>query len=161
MGTQILTIIGVVVGALASYAAGSQAERTKYKRMMASRWDEQKRQVYRGYASAVKLTHWHAKKAVTSFSDPARHEALRDEMEKAEEQRSLLYEDLLLLGSPETVAAANDVNVKLWLILNSIRNQTSDPVPWEPLGAELISALTRFHDCARADLGIRGPVALN
>ncbi|WP_314245124.1 hypothetical protein [Streptomyces sp. DSM 40907] len=42
MITQIVTLIGVLVGALTSFLATTMAERTRHQRSMATRWDERK-----------------------------------------------------------------------------------------------------------------------
>ncbi len=46
MVTQIITLIGVLIGALASFLATAMAERAKFRREMATRWDERKLDAY-------------------------------------------------------------------------------------------------------------------
>jgi uncharacterized membrane protein YccC len=41
MAGQIVTLIGVLIGALTSFFATALAERARFRRTMATRWDEQ------------------------------------------------------------------------------------------------------------------------
>lgn len=155
--TQIITLIGVLIGAAASFFATTSIERARHKRELETRWDERKLNTYVDYASAVKEANITAKKAFMVRGEPMALTASIDEMEKAEANRSTLFEALILLADPSAVTAANVVNQKLWRILEVARDpaSTDDPA-WERLGRELMSALTDLHERARLDLGIRG-----
>ncbi|MET8955943.1 hypothetical protein [Streptomyces sp. NPDC004533] len=54
MISQILTILGVLIGALTSYLSTSAAERARHRRTLATRWDERKLDTYIEYATCVK-----------------------------------------------------------------------------------------------------------
>ena len=161
MGAQILTIVGVIVGALSSYIVGYQTERARHRRVLDTRWDERKLKMYAEYANVVKLTFRCAKQAARSQGDPATRADQMEKMKAAEDQRSLLYEDLVLLGSGAAVEAADDANGYLWAFLDLVLKQGPDPIEFDsdPRGVELIKALSKFHSCARADLGIPGPAS--
>jgi len=51
---QFPALIGVVIGALASYLAGAATERTRWRRERSSRWDDRRAQAYADYGYAVK-----------------------------------------------------------------------------------------------------------
>lgn len=54
MITQLVTLAGVLIGALTSFLATTVAERTRHRRAMATRWDERKLTTYIEYAACVK-----------------------------------------------------------------------------------------------------------
>jgi hypothetical protein len=53
-GQQLPALIGVVIGALASFLAGAASERTRWRPERSSRWDERRAQAYADYGYAVK-----------------------------------------------------------------------------------------------------------
>jgi hypothetical protein len=54
IGQQLPALIGVVIGALASYLAGAATERARWRRERSSRWDEKRAQAYAEYGYAIK-----------------------------------------------------------------------------------------------------------
>ncbi|MEJ8650250.1 hypothetical protein WKI65_19640 [Streptomyces sp. MS1.AVA.3] len=64
MASQIITLIGVLVGALTSFFATSMAERAKFRRTLATRWDERKLDTYIEYTSCIKEEVRTARRAV-------------------------------------------------------------------------------------------------
>jgi hypothetical protein len=50
----LLPLLGVVIGAMASYLAGAAAERRRWRREAQIRWDTKRLDAYAGYANAVK-----------------------------------------------------------------------------------------------------------
>jgi hypothetical protein len=155
--TQIITLIGVLIGAAASYFATTSIERARHRRALETRWDERKLNTYVDYASAVKATNIAATKVFMVRDQPKELAASIAEMEKAEINRSTLFEALILLAEPVAVEAANVVNQKLWQILKVSRDPAlTDDVDRERLAIELMSALTDLHEQARLDLGITG-----
>src|SRR5437764_10808315 len=51
---QLLTLVGVIIGVLASYLTTSAGEKTRWRRAQNVRWDESRMRAYAEYASAVK-----------------------------------------------------------------------------------------------------------
>ncbi|MFC0430794.1 hypothetical protein [Kutzneria buriramensis] len=51
---QLPALLGVLVGALASYTATSAAERARWRRAQSVRWDDKRLTAYAEYAHAVK-----------------------------------------------------------------------------------------------------------
>jgi hypothetical protein len=155
--TQIITLVGVLVGAAASYFATTSIERARYRRSIETRWDERKLNTYVDYASAVKATNIAATKVFMVRDEPKALAESIAQMEKAEANRSTLFEALILLAAPAAVEAANVVNQKLWQILKVARDPAfTDDVDRERLGIELMSVLTDLHEQGRRDLGISG-----
>ncbi|MHB9756492.1 hypothetical protein ACYBSK_19115 [Streptomyces sp. BYX5S] len=150
MIAQIVTLIGVLVGALTSFLATTMAERTRYQRAMATRWDERKLDTYIEYAACVKEIASTAKRARLAAEGTDEQREFITAMEAAELRRSVLFETLVLLASSGAVAAAHEVNAVLWQELMAARAADSAPAQ----GQQLIEFMNRYHEQARADLGV-------
>ncbi|WP_239091492.1 hypothetical protein [Streptomyces sp. SID14478] len=148
MIAQIVTLTGVLIGALATFLATSMAERTRHRRSMSTRWDERKLDTCIEYATCVKEISSTVKRARQAYGTDEGREFL-SAMETAELRRSVLFETLVLLTSPGVVNAANEVNRALWQQLDAAR--TGDHAPAE---VDLVGLLNRYHEQARADLGV-------
>lgn len=151
MITQIVTLAGVLVGALTSFLATSMAERTRHRRTMATRWDERKLTTYIEYAACVKEISSTAKRALQAAEGSDGRREFLAAMETAELRRSVLFETLVLLASPAAIEAAHAVNLALWREENAARDGGAAPVEG---GLGLIELINRYHERARADLGV-------
>ncbi|MGW1912724.1 hypothetical protein ACWCQS_18855 [Streptomyces sp. NPDC002076] len=149
MISQIVTLVGVLVGALTSYLSVTLAERAKHRRTMATRWDQRKLDTYIEYAVCVKEVADVAKRSWLAEEGSELHREFMATMEEGERRRSALFESLVLLADPKAVEAAHDVNVALWEILAKARAH-------EPSATvrRLSDLLNRYHERAREDLGI-------
>ncbi|MDH6704641.1 hypothetical protein P3T27_001344 [Kitasatospora sp. MAA19] len=152
MITQIVTLVGVLLGALTSFVATGWAERVKHRRLMATRWDERKLDTYVQYATCVKEIAAVAKRAVDAEAGSTARADLLAAMEQAEIQRSTLFETLVLLASPAAVEAAKAVNAALWESEIAARGHVGVPD-----GSALIELLNAYHSQARLDLGVGDP----
>ncbi|MER6311238.1 hypothetical protein [Streptomyces sp. NPDC001657] len=147
MISQIVTLVGVLIGALTSYLATASAERAKHRRTLETRWDERKLATYIEYMALVKEAQRAAKEAWASPEDCT--EALAA-MEAAEGRRSLAFESLVLLAHPSAIEAAHEVNRALWRVIAQARELSTVALPTP----EVIHALNVLHQEARRDLGI-------
>ncbi|MFE0187759.1 hypothetical protein [Streptomyces sp. NPDC058989] len=149
MISQIVTLVGVLIGALTSYLSTTVAERARHRRLLDTRWDERKLSIYVEYAAVVKEAGRAAGRARTEQDQELRQQAL-SEMDDAEQRRSLAFESMALLAAPSAIEAAHEVNRLLWEILIAARDPDSAPA----LGSDLVKALNVLHERARQDLGI-------
>ncbi|MBM4795097.1 hypothetical protein HXP44_24320 [Streptomyces sioyaensis] len=154
MITQIVTLLGVLIGALTSYVSTTVAERTRHRRTMATRWDERKLNTYVEYLTCVKEAADSAKESLKARGNPDLQRALLATMNEAEKRRSVLFETLILLAEPSAVEAAKDVNQILWQALIAARESNCDRFFWVD---DLMAALNAFHESARRDLGLFKP----
>ncbi|WP_129308535.1 hypothetical protein [Streptomyces sp. L2] len=158
MASQIITIIGVLLGAITSFIATTLAERAKFRQGMATRWDERKLDTYVEYVACVKEASraaWRVIEARERGEDPA--EALV-EMETLEARRSVLFEGLVLLAEDTAASAAAHANERLWALLRCAREPAATPAARRTeLGPALIEALNTLHRAARSDLAINRP----
>lgn len=116
---------------------------------MAARWDGWKLDTYVQYATCVKEIDALAKRARQAEAGSTARAEFLATMERAEIQRSALFETLVLLASP---AAAKAVNAVLWESEIAVREHTA-----VPNGPSLVELLNAYHAQARLDLGVGDP----
>ncbi|WP_306362516.1 hypothetical protein [Nocardia sp. CC227C] len=155
---QIVPMVGVVLGSLTTYLGTAWAERVRYQRLLATRWDQHKLDVYAEYASAVKDMLRAAGRHADARDDGVQElSVLRAELEFSDNRRSTVFERLVLLGDPAVTEAAKEANQ---FVLEAKRISTEAPSSREQRmrgGDEVVAALNTLHQIARADLGIPGP----
>ncbi|MEU9922384.1 hypothetical protein AB0H51_14030 [Streptomyces griseoluteus] len=155
MASQIMTLVGVLLGALTSFVAASMAERARFRRTLATRWDERKLDTYIEYISCVKEEVRSARRARAEWGRGDDNSEALQEMEAAENKRSVLFEGLLLLSDDAAAEAAHVVNQRVWDVLECTRDPESfsSDVHRERRNAA-IHALNTLHKAARSDLTI-------
>ena len=112
---QVPVLLGVIIGALASYLATAATERARWKRALDSRWDDRRAEAYLSYAKSVKeminiAGRIAAGKGLTgSDLEPlAPTQENLDLLAAAENERARQWETVLLLGHSQTVAAGRN-----------------------------------------------------
>lgn len=154
---QIVPMVGVMLGSMTTFVGTALAERAQFRRLMATRWDESKLEVYAQYASSVK----DMLRAANRLADASNRgeenlAAMRAELEAADDRRSLVFERLVLLGDPDVTESARNAN-QLVLEAKSVANGVSSEERRLP-GDAIVEALNMLHIAARTDLGIRETV---
>jgi hypothetical protein len=158
---QLPALIGVLIGALASYLATSASERARWRRTQAIRWDEARARAYAEYADSVKRVfemsmRIAAHRGLASSHAPlAPNEGLSDLAELGTERASR-WESVLLLGDPTTVAAARDWHRLTWQMDAFVRGTQTDDDERKDLLRQADTVRDRFYDAARSDLGVTG-----
>lgn len=103
---QLPTLLGVGVGALATYATTSLGDRARWQRERASRWDAARMQAYTAYGDTVKRVFNLAIRMAAARGLPHTIEPLNPDAEamealnEAEDKRTSAWEAILLLGDP-------------------------------------------------------------
>jgi hypothetical protein len=159
---QLPVLLGVGIGALATYATTFLADRTRWKRERDARWDEARMRAYADYGSAVKkLAHLSRRVAAgRGFSRIAQPlspsaettEALTD----AEEQRGRAWESVLLLGNHDTIQAGRNWHQAVWRLYGYAVGELTDADQFAPASFEADRVRETFYKCARRDLGVSG-----
>ncbi|WP_433729664.1 hypothetical protein ACQP0C_00995 [Nocardia sp. CA-129566] len=155
---QLPALIGVLLGAAATYWSTSAAERARWRRAQAIRWDEKRLTAYTEYARAVK-------KVIGIAVRIAAHQGIHPDIDKlpldegllalasAEEERTMKWESVLMLGSEEAVDAArrwHESSFRLQLIATG---RVSD-VPWVQAVEVASRARRSFYEVVRKDIGL-------
>ena len=154
---QLPALLGVLLGAAATFTATSAAERARWRRAQAVRWDEKRLTAYSEYAHAMKklisvavrLAGTRGIHPDTSTVDPEKD---LPSMAAAEEERTSKWEAVLLLGSSDVIKAARAWHNGVFR-LQRIAAGLSDEA-W----AEAVQAVSHgrreFYQAAKKDLGI-------
>jgi hypothetical protein len=157
---QLPTLVGVIVGALASYFVTSASERGRWRREQESRWDENRAQAYADYGYTVKRHYELCKRLASSRGMPTLSEPLDpvqalDELARSSAERAARWERVLLLGSPDTVAAARVWHRSVWQLELFARGLRDDTPGWKQADLAVQEARSKFYAAARRDLGIK------
>lgn len=156
---QLPALIGVAVGALASYLAGAATERARWRRERSSRWDEKRAQAYTEYGYAIKNVYVQCRRAARlriqdTQNNSADYDEAIAELGKLTDERTAKWESVLLLGNLETIAAGRSWHRRVWQVELFARGERTDVDEWDAVLDEVIDARTRFYVEARRDLGI-------
>jgi hypothetical protein len=160
--TQLPALVGVCVGALATYGTTSLAEKARWRRERAVRWDDARMRAYAEYSDAVKKVSHLAGRIAAGRGFPYSVEPLAPDAEAiealvdADAARAGVWERVLLLGDPQTVAAARAWQQTVWRLGWFARGRLTAAEQWEPAIRETEIARDAFYDCARRDLGVKG-----
>jgi hypothetical protein len=155
---QLPTLVGVLVGALATYGATAAAERARWRRGQSVRWDEKRLDAYEEYAHALKQVISIALRlAALPDAHPDGGWSLPEDdlaaLEVAEEHRTMGWEAVLLLGSNEVVIAARKWHQSAFELQRLAYGK-----PGGASLAQTISAISEarrtFYEVAKRDIGI-------
>lgn len=162
--SQLPTLVGVVVGAAASYLATIFREKTQWTRTQQARWVDERVDVYAAYGNAVKRVYELSKRLAASRGLPTAAAAVPldtglDELSQASIARSEVWEKLLLVGDPETVAAARAWHRSVWDMEAFALGKYDQALEWTEAVRTANGLRSRFYEIARRDLGITsGPL---
>jgi hypothetical protein len=158
---QILTLVGVLIGAAASFCASTAAERLRARREKQARWDLKRMETYAAYGLSVKTYVQLAKRICASQGLTARVVPLPldeglERLADAEQDRSTVWEQVLLLGDPSTINAARKWHESAWRLELLARGADGGRYDYSDLMAELHETRAEFYACARIDIGVKG-----
>lgn len=159
---QLPVLLGVGVGALATYATTSLGERTRWRRERNVRWDTARMQAYAAYGDAAKRVLNIAVRMAVARGLPHTVEPLAstakttEALGTAEDERARAWEAVLLLGDPETVAAARTWHEQIWRLVWFGLGRLTEASQWPSALRETEEARDKFYECARQDLGVQG-----
>ena len=156
---QLPALIGVVVGALASFLAGAASERARWRREQSARWDDRRAQAYADYAHAVKNVYVQcmrvaAMRGKRADGERAAYEEALAGLSVLTDERTAKWESVLLLGNPRTIAAGRTWHRRVWQVERFARGERTDSEQWDALMADIMADRARFYTEARRDLGI-------
>ena len=154
---QLPALIGVLLGAAATFTATTAAERARWRRAQAVRWDEKRLAAYSEYAHAMKkLISIAVQLATTRGVHPdavtAGPEKDVPTMAAAEEERTSKWEAVLLLGSGDVITAARAWHNSVFRLQRVAAGQSDEP--WADAVQAVSNARREFYKVAKKDLGI-------
>lgn len=153
---QFPALIGVAVGALASYLASTATERARWRREQASRWDDRRAQAYAEYGYAVKNVYVQCQRLADlhamAGSQADMGQALA-ELDRLSQERTAKWELVLLLGDPATIASGRAWHRRVWHLELLARGEVP-ATDRDRLTAAVNADRSSFYATARKDLGI-------
>lgn len=162
---QIFPLVGVALGAVASFLVSSLNDRARWRREQSVRWDGRRLDAYAEYIHAVKELAGRYQRIAAArglVTGPAPLELTAEvlaELGAAEARRSALGETCELLGDTDTNTASKTLNHCLWRLEHLARGVPMEvEQSWEQAYLEFRDAQRRYLECARASLGVTGPV---
>ncbi|MBF6331718.1 hypothetical protein [Nocardia transvalensis] len=161
---QLFTLAGVVLGAGATFTVTTSIERTKWRRSLDTRWDDKRLAAYSEYANALKkfvdvLLRIAAAKGYPAGMQPVDRGGGLEALADADADRTVKWEAVLLLGSPEAIEAARRWHKAAWHFSLGVLGEGVDHQEYLRLFEAMGHRRNEFYDCARADLGVTsGPV---
>ncbi|MGH3661257.1 MAG: hypothetical protein ACRDT8_12200 [Micromonosporaceae bacterium] len=170
--SQLPALIGVVVGAVASYAATSLGDRARFRRNQNVRWQERRLGAYTEYTQAQKRILSLCHRVASHLDvDPHPRPLTLDEatpgLNSASEARDLAWEQLLMLGDRDVVNAGRDWFAVVATMEGFVRDDARDAERWGDLLERQRATRAQFYAAARNDLALppghdgRQPVSLD
>ena len=160
---QLPALFGVVVGVLATWGVTVAAERSRWRRDQAVRWDEKKLTAYAEYSHAVKQLISAAtrlreqREGDGADARPADKRAALAAGEAAlgaaEDERTMKWESVLLLGSGDVIVAARTWHQSAFLLEWMALGRGGD-LSWDEALQAVSQARRGYYEAAKADLGI-------
>ena len=156
---QLLTILGVAVGALASFIATRLTDRARWQREESLRWDTKRLECYGEFATAIKQFIAIATRLCASLGFPEEGQPLDrvtglPMLAAAEQDVGVKWENVMMLGSPDAITAGRYWRDVAWHLEWFARGLRNDPVEYEQVNKDKGAARHRFYTAARVDLGI-------
>ncbi|MEK2492380.1 hypothetical protein WN990_22775 [Kitasatospora purpeofusca] len=159
--TQLITIAAVLLGSLTTYATNQLVEWSKRRETRRVRWDERKLDAYAEYIGQVRAV-IHANVLLYEVSGgmramPRSEHELSMDLTEASAAQSIAFERVMLLAEDGVVDAAHAVQEATaaigWQARGVVAGSLED---WRRLNSAAFTAINRFHQSARADLGVSG-----
>jgi hypothetical protein len=139
------------------------AERARWRRALDNRCDDRRVDAYASYAQAVNDMISLASRIAAARGIVVNHEPLPPIEENLElltsagVTRAIAWETVLLLGHPDTVAAARNWHETVWRLEGFARGRVAGkPEDWEEVRTEVNRARSAFYESARKDLRVGG-----
>jgi hypothetical protein len=159
---ELPALLGVVVGAISTYATTSLSERSRWRRERTARWDVTRKDAYAEYGASVKKV-FHvsiriatARGLQTSVRPLPPDEDAMIALMDAESARSTAWESVLLMGDPATVAAARTWHEAVWRLGWFAQGRLTGEQAWQAALNASEQARDLFYTAARRDLGVAG-----
>lgn len=152
-------LIGVIVGIVAT----SWADKARWSRLQAIRWDERRVDAYAEYAKAIKRTHYTALRIVRpdrsdNLTKPLDRQTALEMLTQAEDQRTEAWELILLLADTATAHAGLRWHAAVRREAEFARSRPRDAESddWIALVKDVDRARDLFYEAARHNLSVGG-----
>jgi hypothetical protein len=158
---SLLPLVGVILGAAASYIATARMEKFRWDRQSNSRWDAYRLKAYVEYALSVnRLATQHgriaAARGIKSDFMPIELEGALAQLVRLASNRGAAWESVLLLGDPVTIETGRRWHSTVFRMEPFSSGSDSDPEEWFRIYKCAGECRDKFYESARLDLGVLG-----
>jgi hypothetical protein len=164
ISAELSALVGVVIGAVLSFAATYVSERATWFRNQAVRWDERRLSAYADYSNAVKDVVALACRIAAGRGFDTTYEPLDPgpenlaKLAEAAARRTVASETLRLLTDAETMMAATEMTRHASRLEGFARGSNRSGTPdWHGTYARYEEARDEYITCARRSLKVTGP----
>ncbi|MEU4653494.1 hypothetical protein AB0G32_06040 [Streptomyces sp. NPDC023723] len=162
-GEQIVTVGGVLLGALTTQVAAYLLERSRNRYQLLTRWDDKKIDAYSEYVDAVKMRIaacvrlYEVREGIREDHRPLVE--LREDVAEVGRRWGSAFERVMLLGGDDAIEAGHELNSTVSEIVWQAGGQITGTLgEWRERHRTAFRQINLFHEAARADLGIQGNV---
>lgn len=156
---QLLTILGVAVGAFASFISTRMLDRNRWRREETLRWDSRRLESYADFGIAMmryitiayRIT---ASRGLTSHVQALDVTSGLPELANAEGQVSEKFELVIMLGNPDVIIAAQAWRNEAWHLDRFARGLRTDPDEYVRAAHDRRAAQKHFYSAVRVDVGV-------
>ncbi|MQY24416.1 hypothetical protein [Nocardia macrotermitis] len=160
---QLITVAGVVLGALTTLFANFVMTRQNNRHALATRWDVKKLDAYVEFIDRIKANSfvinelYYAGHSEVRLPPQRSMEAVLADVEETGRARDRAFENVLLLAGVDVVDAAHAIKTAIGMLDWQARGELEGtPEMWIDRQRAAVDALNRLHDLARRDLGVPG-----
>lgn len=155
---QFLTLTGVAMGAIGSFVSSRLIESSRWKRDEAARWNAKRLECYTEFSVAIKRYITIAQRIAAALGLPSTGQGLDPEiglpvLAEAEQDLSLKWEQVLMIGSQGTITAAAEWRHFAWHMEWFARGLRDDPAEYEEAAKDGGQARRSFYNAIRNELG--------
>jgi hypothetical protein len=156
---QIITLLGVALGALASFFSTRAIDSSRWQREQELRWDSKRLECYSEFSAAMIRLITVGDRIAAGLGlpvvvDPLEGASGLPQLATAEAELSLYWAQLLILGSLEAVTAAQNWRNQAWHTGSFARGYRSGADEFEAVLQNRREARASFYKAVRADLGV-------
>ncbi|GLW32993.1 hypothetical protein [Actinoplanes regularis] len=166
IASPLIALVGVVVGAVLSYAFAVLGESRRERWALNREWRERRLQTYGAYVADVKRMRSIAQRigADVGLDDQAprlRREDGLDQLAEANMARGNSFEALAMMAGRDLVEAARELNRTVWRLEWFARGllDDADVEGWHIAAGNYYEAINRFNHLARTELGVTGELS--
>jgi hypothetical protein len=162
----VIALIGVVVGAVLSYAFSQLGERRRERWALSKEWRERRLQTYTAYLDNVKRIRSISQRVASTLglddqAPPLSRDEAINQLADASKADASSFEALALIADRELIEAARRLNRAVWRqewFARGLLDDT-DAEGWRVAVGDYFDAMNAFHECARKELGVVGELA--
>lgn len=162
LGTQLATLLSVVIGGAVSFVGATLSERSRWKRDLGRQWTQHRFDACRELIHIVHVQVGAARSLATTRNllegpPPVSVEDGVREIAESDRQLALAYETVQMLCDERTGEAARVWRSTVWQLSDYARGVIEgDSEQWEVAYTHYRVAREAFHGAIRQDLGIPG-----